>query len=121
MFDDGFEPFAGDARHLTPQEWAALRKRIVWRAHEERKRAIGQMVAGTFGVIWSAWRRIRIRQEARATLGSMTDRELWDIGLSRSGIEAAIRRGGTDAAVKVLRPEIPAVRRSNAEYASPGR
>ncbi len=26
MSDDGFDPFAGDARHLTPYQWTALRK-----------------------------------------------------------------------------------------------
>jgi uncharacterized protein YjiS (DUF1127 family) len=118
MFDSGFEPFSGDARHLTPQEWTALRKCIVGRAHEERNRAIRQMVAGTFGVIWRVWRRIRDRQEARATLGSMTDRELWDIGLSRSGIEVAIRRDDTEE--EILRLNIPSTR-SNAKHASLGR
>jgi uncharacterized protein YjiS (DUF1127 family) len=120
MTDDGLEPFAGDARHLTPQEWTALKKYILWRAHEARNRAISQMVAGTFGAIWKVWRRIRIRQEARATLGSMTDRELRDIGLSRSGIEAAIRRDDTDAEVELLR-EIPAATRSNAKPVLLGR
>lgn len=121
MSDDGFDRFAGDARHLTPQQWTALRKCIVGRAHEERNRAIRQMVAGTFGTIRSAWRRIRCRQEARATLRSMTDRELWDIGLSRSGIEAGIRRDDMDAAVGVSRFEIPAATRPNAKHASRGR
>jgi hypothetical protein len=65
MSDDGFDPFAGDPRHLTLQQWTALRKCIVRRAHEGRDRAIRQMVAGAFGVIWRVWRRIRIRNEAR--------------------------------------------------------
>jgi uncharacterized protein YjiS (DUF1127 family) len=105
MFDDGFEPFTGDARHLTPQQWTALRKSIVRRADEERKRAIRQMFAGSFGMIRRAWRRIQLRREARAELGSMTDRELWDIGLSRSGIEAAVRQDDADAGVGILRLE----------------
>jgi uncharacterized protein YjiS (DUF1127 family) len=104
MSDDGFDPFAADARHLTPQQWTALRKRIVGRAHEERNRAIRQLVASAFGAIRSVWRRIRSRQEARAALRSMTDRELWDIGLSRSGIEAAI--GADDGESGVSRLEI---------------
>jgi uncharacterized protein (DUF1330 family)/uncharacterized protein YjiS (DUF1127 family) len=92
MSDDGFDLLAGNARHLTPLQWTALRKCIVRRAHEERNRAIRQMLVGAFAAIRSAWRRVRCRQEARAELCSMTDRELRDIGLSRSGIEAAIRR-----------------------------
>jgi uncharacterized protein YjiS (DUF1127 family) len=91
MSEDGFDPFESDARHLTTQQWTALRKSIVRRAHQERQRAIRHMVADTVRLIWRAWQRIRIRQEARAALGSMTDRELRDMGLSRAGIEAAIR------------------------------
>ena len=37
-------------------------------------------------------------------LRSMTDRGLWDIGVSRSGIEAAIRRHEADAEVEILHP-----------------
>jgi hypothetical protein len=62
MSDGGFDPFAGDARHLTPQQWTTLRKSMVRRAHEERNRAIRQLVAGTFGAVRSAWRRIRSRR-----------------------------------------------------------
>jgi hypothetical protein len=36
----------------------------------------------------------------------MTDRELRDIGLSRSGIEAAIRRHDTDKEVEILCLEV---------------
>ena len=31
MSEDGFDPFEGDARHLTLQQWTALRKSIVAR------------------------------------------------------------------------------------------
>jgi uncharacterized protein YjiS (DUF1127 family) len=97
MSDDGFDPSACDPRHLTPQQGTALRKCIVSRAQEERNRLIRQMVVGGFRALWRAWRRMLLRQEARAALRSMTDRELWDIGISRSGIEGAIRRDDTDA------------------------
>jgi uncharacterized protein YjiS (DUF1127 family) len=118
MSDDGFDLFAGDARHLTPQQWTALRKCIIGRAHEERNRAIRQTVTSASRAIRSAWRRIRCRREARATLRSMTDLELWDMGLSRSGIEAAIRRGDKEATGDISRREIGTAMRSNARYAS---
>ena len=97
MSDDGFDPCACDPRHLTPQQWTALRKCIVSRAHEERNRLIRQMVVGGLRALWKAWRRMLLRQQARAALRSMSDRELWDIGISRSGIEGAIRRDDIDA------------------------
>jgi uncharacterized protein YjiS (DUF1127 family) len=110
MSDDGFEPLSGGVSHLTALERASLTKYVIRRAHDERSRAIYQMVAGIFGLIRKVWRRIHIRQEARAALGSMTDRELRDIGLSRSGIEAAINYDDTDA--KILRLETPAMHAS---------
>ena len=97
MSDDGFDSCACDPRHLTPQQWTALRKCIVSRAQEERNRLIRQMVVGGFRALWQGWRRMLLRQEARAALRSMTDRELSDIGVSRSGIEGAIRRDDIDA------------------------
>jgi uncharacterized protein YjiS (DUF1127 family) len=97
MSDDGFDPWACDVRHLTPQQWTALRKAIIGRAHAERNRAIRQMVMGAFRALREGWRRRRRRQEARAALCSMTAYELRDIGLSRCGIEAAIRRDKMDA------------------------
>lgn len=103
MSDDGFDPSACDPRHLTPQQWTALRKCIVSRAQAERNRLIRQMVVGGFRALWRAWRRMLLRQEARAALRSMTDRELWDIGISRSGIEGAIRRDDIDAVDEPVR------------------
>jgi len=103
MSDDGFDSCACDPRHLTPQQWTALRKCIVSRAQAERNRLIRQIVVGGFRALWRAWRRMLVRQEARAALRSMTDRELWDIGISRSGIEGAIRRDDTDAVDEPVR------------------
>jgi len=108
MSNNEFDPCTG-IRHLTPQQWTALRKCIVERAHAERRRAIRRTLAGIWRLIRSGWHHIQVRQEARATLRSMTDRELWDIGVSRSGIEAAIRRHETDAVVEILHPDIQAV------------
>lgn len=91
MPDDGFDLSACDLRNPTPAQRGALRKIIVSRAHQARHRAIRDMVMGVFAAIRSAWRRRRDRQQARQALRSMTDRELRDIGVSRMGIEAAIR------------------------------
>jgi uncharacterized protein YjiS (DUF1127 family) len=97
MSDDGFDLRACYPRHLSPQQWTVLRKRIVSRAQAERSRFIRQIVVGGFRALWMAWRRMLLRQEARAALRAMTDRELWDIGLSRCDIEGAIRRDDMDA------------------------
>ncbi len=96
MSNDGFDPGACDPRQLTPQQWTALRKGIVSRAQEERNRLIRRLVQGGLRALWQAWRRMVLREQARAALRSMTDRELWDIGISRAGIEPAIRRDDVD-------------------------
>jgi len=44
MSCDGFDPYASDARQLTPQQWMALRKSIIKRARKERDQVIHQMV-----------------------------------------------------------------------------
>ena len=85
---DGFDPFAADSRHLSPQQWTALRKYYVSRAEEERKRIFRRMGAAFARALWRAWKHLR-RLKARSELYAMTERELRDIGLSRSGIEAA--------------------------------
>ncbi len=97
MSDDDFDPCACDPRQLSPHQWAALRKRIVARAQADRTRFIRQIVVGGLRVLWTAWRRMLLRQEARAALRAMSDYELRDIGVTRSDIEGAIRREG-DAA-----------------------
>jgi uncharacterized protein YjiS (DUF1127 family) len=98
MSDDRFDRSACDTRHLTPSQWTALRKSIIVRAHEERNRAIRRMVMAAFAAVRNAWHRMRCRQQARAALRSMTDYELRDIGITRSGIEPAIRQNDLDAA-----------------------
>jgi len=100
---DGFDPFTADSRHLSPQQWIALRKYFVGQA-KERKRVIRQMGAAFAGALWSAWKRLRRLREARSELYAMTERELRDIGLSRSGIEAAISQ--IEAEPRPTQPEI---------------
>ena len=85
------------------------RNTITWWRLQKSLPAIRRTLAGMWRLIRSGWHHIQVRQEARATLRSMTDRELWDIGVSRSGIEAAIRRHETDAEVEILHPDIQAV------------
>jgi uncharacterized protein (DUF1330 family)/uncharacterized protein YjiS (DUF1127 family) len=49
--------------------------------------------------VGASWRRVGERQQARAALHAMRDIELRDIGVTRAGIEAAIRRSDTAAQV----------------------
>jgi uncharacterized protein YjiS (DUF1127 family) len=41
---------------------------------------------------WVAFMKWRIARAAAAQLGAMSDRELWDLGLHRSGVSAAVAR-----------------------------
>jgi uncharacterized protein (DUF1330 family)/uncharacterized protein YjiS (DUF1127 family) len=91
MSDDGFDPHAYDVRFLTPVQWTAWKRSIVTRVHDERRRTIRRALARVWGVVRSVCRRLRQGQEARDALRAMSDYELKDIGLARSGIEAAIR------------------------------
>jgi uncharacterized protein YjiS (DUF1127 family) len=100
---DGFDPFTADSRHLSPQQWIALRKYFVGQAEKERKRVIRQMGAAFASALWSAWKRLRRLREARSELYAMTEREL-RVGLSRSGIEAAISQ--IEAEPRPTQPEI---------------
>jgi uncharacterized protein (DUF1330 family)/uncharacterized protein YjiS (DUF1127 family) len=102
MSDDGFDPRSYDVRYLTQPQWTALRQSIIKRAHADQSRAIRRMFACAFGAVRSACRRMRQRQGARDALRSMTDYELKDIGLARSGIEAAIRCDEQDAGPATL-------------------
>lgn len=54
-------------------------------------------VAAGFAAAAAGWRRLSERQQASAALHSMRDVELRDIGVTRAGIEAAIRRRDTTA------------------------
>jgi uncharacterized protein YjiS (DUF1127 family) len=117
MPDDGFDFDACGVRHLTPQQWTALRRSIIARATEERKRAIGETAAragwlcralfvpasGISGALRRAWRRLRQHQRRLRDLrelSQMDDLALKDIGISRLDIGAM---------------------RLNANHAAPGR
>jgi uncharacterized protein YjiS (DUF1127 family) len=107
MCDEGSGLCASGPRRLTPREWAALRKRIIARAHEERRQVIRQMAGATCGGIRRVWRaahwlvgaprkafglylaRRKRRQELRE-LFEMSDIELRDVGISRLEIRAAM-------------------------------
>ncbi len=53
-------------------------------------------LAATLKRWWVAYMMWRIEQAAAARLFSMSDRELKDIGLNRSGIAGALRESGRD-------------------------
>lgn len=106
MSDDGLAPGACDVRHLTPQQWTALRRSILARAQEERMSAIRHMAAlpraalrgacalGLRAIITLASmtkRQLNQRRRARdlRELSAMDDVALRDIGLSRLDIRAA--------------------------------
>jgi uncharacterized protein YjiS (DUF1127 family) len=108
MSDDGLELDAFEAHHLSPEEWIALRQRIVRRAREERSRILHQMIASTPGTAGAAWRaagdvveavrRAMRRHLARQKrlkelreLSAMDDIGLKDIGISRLEIRSALR------------------------------
>ena len=97
MPDDGFDPHAYDVRFLNASQWAAHRRCMVRRVHAARRRAIRLAVMRIFEGVGNACRRFGERQQARDTLRAMSDYELKDIGLARSGIEAAIRSGEPNA------------------------
>lgn len=91
MIDRESRPHAHDARHLTPRQWDLLRRSIIRQIHAERGQMIRAMVGGAAAVVRATWRRLHERQQASAALHAMSDHELRDIGLARSGIKAAIR------------------------------
>ena len=92
MSEDGLNICVRGPQGPTSQPWSARRKRITRRANRERHQAIRTMVwAAITGLARAAWRWNQ-RRHARATLRSMTDYELRDLGISRTAIEAALRR-----------------------------
>jgi uncharacterized protein YjiS (DUF1127 family) len=91
MSEDGFDLRPPRAHPIT-LPWITRRKHIVRRANRERRRSIGLMVSGAFAVFAQAFRRWNDRQRSRAALRAMSDYELRDLGVSRTAIDAAIRR-----------------------------
>jgi uncharacterized protein (DUF1330 family)/uncharacterized protein YjiS (DUF1127 family) len=105
MLDDGFDLRACDGRLLTQPQWTARRRCITERANAARHRAIRRAAVRAFETVQNFFRQLQRRQKARGELHSMSDYELKDLGLARSGIEAAIRRGNRDAgAAKTSEP-----------------
>ena len=105
MPNDGFDIDAREIRHLTPQQWTALRRQVIARATEERKRAIAATAArvgrlcrglladasGATDALQNAWRRLlrhlKRLQDLRE-LSEMDNITLKDIGISRLDIAA---------------------------------
>ena len=94
---DEFLPRIRDPRRLTATQWTALRQAITRNVHSERGRMIRSSVAAGLAAVATGWRRFSERQQARAALHAMRDVELRDIGVTRAGIEAAIRCRDTTA------------------------
>lgn len=76
--------------------------RLIAEARRARDAAIAARIAGFFRGLRNAISAMRARRETIEQLSSLTDRELADIGLSRSGItaaaEASIPRPANDEA-----------------------
>lgn len=63
--------------------------RLIAEARRARDEAIAARISGFFRGLRNALAAMRARRETVEQLRSLTDRELADIGLSRSGIQAA--------------------------------
>jgi len=72
-------------RRLTPAQYTLMRERVVERAKDLR----AEYLRNLFSQLLS-WRR---RRAAIGGLNALDDAMLKDIGLHRSGIEAAVERG----------------------------
>ena len=105
MPDDGFDIDACRIRHLTPQQWTALRRQVIARATDERQRAIAETAAragrlcagllaaasGANDALRNAWRRLRQHQRRLQDLRELSEMDniaLKDIGISRLDIAA---------------------------------
>jgi uncharacterized protein YjiS (DUF1127 family) len=88
-------PRLHDLRCLTPSQWTALKQGIIRNAQIERGHMICSAVGAAIAAFTVGWRNVRERQQARAALQAMRDIELRDIGITRAGIETAIRRSDT--------------------------
>jgi uncharacterized protein YjiS (DUF1127 family) len=108
-----FDPFI-DIRSLSAERRAALKQNLVRRAHAARAQAMRRAIVRVFelssGVmraifggisqVWIAYQRRRERLEGLAQLRAMSDYELRDIGLSRSGIRTAAFSEEKDATLR---------------------
>lgn len=101
--DNGFDLEKIDLRSLSPEEWIALKTRIIRRAHRERDKAIG----GALAWVWRSCRRLLKRSSLRAAwishvkkrrehvaaaqLRGLNDQWLADMELTRGEIESRVR------------------------------
>jgi uncharacterized protein (DUF1330 family)/uncharacterized protein YjiS (DUF1127 family) len=74
-----------------------MKRSIIAGAHDARGRMIRSTVAAAIGWVSVGWQRIHEGQRARTALRVMSDYELRDIGITRLGIDALVRRGDGDA------------------------
>lgn len=86
-----------DPRHLTLLQWTTMKRSIIAGAHDARGTMMRSAVAAAVRWVSVGWQRIHEGQRARAALRVMSDYELRDIGMTRLGIEALVRRGDGDA------------------------
>jgi uncharacterized protein YjiS (DUF1127 family) len=107
MFHDGLNPEACEIRHLSCRERTALKTSSIARAQEERNRLLRVSVATAtawlrrclheiFVVAQAAVRRQLARQQRFAELrqlAAMSDRELRDMGITRTEIRAVAQSG----------------------------
>jgi uncharacterized protein YjiS (DUF1127 family) len=82
MPDHDLETLVRNYRRLTPAGHRLLQERVVERAKALRAEFLREMFGGIL-----SWRQ---RQSAIAQLSALDDAMLKDIGLHRSGIEAAV-------------------------------
>jgi hypothetical protein len=73
--EDPFDIHAIDRKALSPEEWQALKQRIIRRAHAERADAISAIFAGLFG-----WRRRALHADTaqRSPSSQMVARSHWN-------------------------------------------
>lgn len=107
MSHDGLNPAACEIRHLSCRERTALKTSCIARAEEERNRLLRVSVANAtawlrrglrelFIAAQAAVRRQLARQQRFAELrqlAAMSDRELRDMGITRTEIRAVAQSG----------------------------
>jgi uncharacterized protein YjiS (DUF1127 family) len=105
--DADFDLATIDIRSLSTEEWIALKRQIIRRAHSERDKAIGMAIGGALAWVWRSCRRLpkwsalraawishvrkRREQVAAAQLRGLNDQWLADMGLTRGDIESRVR------------------------------
>lgn len=101
---------------LTPEQQDRLVRQIITQARAERARALRNLLwlpaslalraAGAIAAGWRAGAQWRRRRRAIRELSAFDDRTLHDIGLDRSGIEAAVRGAMHERALPAERARV---------------